>query len=94
MPSGRALDISADQAGVRFIETLLRDIDSRPKPPPGRLGDFPTQAATDALLAAERRKIAQQCDEILAEKEERRKAEVRSTWEKKGVNIDAVKFTI
>jgi len=94
MPSGRHLDISADAAGARFIERLLADADSGTKHQPGSIGLFPTQAAADALLREERRRIEAQIPEVLAAKEEARKEEIRSNWSRKGVNIDAMSFKL
>lgn len=94
MPSGRHLDISADAAGARFIERLLADADNGVRNQRGYINAFPTQAAMDALLREERRKIEAQIPEVLAAKEEARKAEVRETWQKKGVDIEKVEFKL
>lgn len=99
MPSGRTIDISASEAGARFIEELLRNADNH-----ARYGEkhtpyakaFPTQEIADiwARGQAQQASIKKQVEEIKAQKKEAAARELRESFSKRGINFDALDFNI
>lgn len=94
LPSGRTLDISASEAGARFIERILRDSDDYNErfQKNGYIGAFPTQAIVN--LWNDREAIEEQAKKIKAEKAERAREERKEEWASKGIDIEKVEFKI
>lgn len=110
LPSGRALSISADEAGARFMQQMLRDAEAHRKydlQQRGYIGGFPTQELADRWQRAEanRARLAEQAQAMLAE-DAQRKAEARerqakakakqkaAVWRKRGIDSSKIKVNI
>lgn len=99
LPSGRTLDISASESGARFLEQMLKDAEAHRRydiQQRGYIGAFPTQEIAAMWEREERnkRELAAQVKEHLADKEREREREVKARWEAKGISLDAIKVNI
>lgn len=110
LPSGRTLNISADAAGARFMEQMLRDAEAHRKydiQQSGYINGFPTQDFADRWTRAEanRLRLAQQAKAILAEdaqakaeaRERSRKAkaaQAKRVWAKRGIDSSKIKINL
>lgn len=110
LPSGRSLSISADAAGARFIQQMLRDAEAHRKydlQQRGYIAGFPTQEHVERWERAERNRarLAEQAQALLAE-DAQRKAEAReraakakakqkaAVWRKRGIDSSKIKVNI
>lgn len=110
LPSGRKLNISADEAGARFLYKMLQDAEAHRKydlQQRGYIGAFPTQEITEIWEREERNRInlANQAKAMLAEdaqakaeaKERSRKAKAKQAarvWKKRGIDVSKIKINI
>lgn len=110
LPSGRALNISADEAGARFLQKMLRDAEDHRRydiQQSGYIRAFPTQEITDIWERAERNRatLAQQARSMLAE-DLQAKAEAKAlsarnkakqakrVWAKRGIDSSKIKINL
>lgn len=110
LPSGRALRISADEAGARFLRKMLQDAEEHRRygiQQRGYIGAFPTQESARQWERAERNRarLAEQAQAMLAE-DAQRKAEARKraaeakakqakrVWAKRGIDTSKIKINL
>lgn len=104
LPSGRTLNVSATEAGARFLAQMLRDAEAARAERQRLLAtDFPTQEIARIWERNEAKRIAlqQQLREHAAEKEEARKRSAAAkakqkarVWKKRGIDVSKVKVSI
>lgn len=99
LPSGRTLNVRADESGVRFIERMLRDADERAhyeRKRSGYIGDFPTQHVIDIWEREERNKraIDAQLAEINYNKKLAAEAALKAKWAARGIDLDKLEIDI
>lgn len=104
LPSGRTLNVSADESGARCIERILRDADERAHyDSSGYIGQFPTQhildiwargQKTQSELAQQREAMDQKAKEIKARKAKEKREATEREWADRGIDINAVEFKL
>jgi hypothetical protein len=93
LPSGRTLDIRADESGVRFLERMLRDADENAHyERKGYLRGFPTQHVVDLWQREDKNRalLAEQIEEAKQRKSEER----ASQWRDRGIELSALDFDL
>lgn len=99
LPSGRTLDIRADEAGVRFLERMLRDADENAhyeRTRSGYIGDFPTQHIIDIWEREDKNRAAinEQVKEIKARKKREAREATERKWADQGVDLGSMEFKL
>lgn len=110
LPSGRVLNVSASEAGARFIEQMLRDAEAHRRygiQQKGHIAGFPTQEiariwerqeANRLRLAAQAREYIEERQAEQAEARKRRAAAKKEqsarVWAKKGIDVSKIKVNL